>query len=1069
MSDYDVIGLYPHNINTYEKIKKARKNQRIYSIIQATGTGKTYNALQLSYDEKQKNIIMIVPNLSIKEHIENTIKENKKLDRERDFLHFKIITYQSLINLSREEISNIKCDILIVDEIQFMGTPVWGERVRQLEETHKDMELFGMTAYKVRRRGTEYEKDVTDPNTDEVFSNSIVSEYDLVDAILDKILPKPNYKSSHIKILEDIELLKKDIEKLDPNTEEFKEYQKLKRTAIRRIHEAPSIPRLLQKTLIPNGKYYYFCPTMSEKGVNDIETIKKEIIGYLKEFIKEEDIIVYTTTSEMGEEGRKNREAFYNDTDLDGNDVSDKFQIMFAINQYNLGVHAPNVNGCILGRETKSDIVYFELIGRALSINDNYKLRKEYETYSLESLLKEAEEKEIKIRKDKENDKDYIISKILSPTIIDLAGNYEFIKELEDNLIGKAEEIRKKTNGVRTYHLDDLKFDIEMENQDLFDTLQYLKKRVTPTWEDMYEYAKIYYEHYGNLEVSKKFKTNDGYNYNENGIINLGKWIAYQRRTCPPESEKGKLLLEIGMRFEKVRFTLRWEDMYEYAKIYYEHYGNLEVPYKFKTNDGYTYDEKGTINLEKWIEKQRRTCPPESERGKLLLEIGMRFENKKSTLRWEEMYEYAKIYYEYHGDLEVPQKFKTNDGYTYDEKGTINLGKWIAYQRRSCSPESERGKLLLKLKMRFNNIKSTLTWEDMYEYAKIYYEHHGDLEVPYKFRTNDGYTLDENGVINLGTWIDYQRRSCSPESERGKLLLKLKMRFNNIRSTLTWEDMYEYARIYYEYHGDLEVPKKFKTNDGYRYDEKGIINLGTWIAYQRRTCPPESERGKLLLEIGMRFEKIKSTLTWEGMYGYAKIYYEHHGNLEVPGKFKTNDGYTYDENGTINLGQWIDHQRIRCNPESERGKLLIKIKMRFENKKSTLRWEDMYEYAKIYYEHHGNLEVPVNFKTNDGYTLDENGVINLGTWISVQKSMYKTKQMDSNRIKLLEDIKIVWFSEKIDKKLQTELITEKNKERKEKEFQNRVYSLLNSLNNYPLPSKEDINNHFLEQLNTKRR
>ena len=77
-----------------------------------------------------------------------------------------------------------------------------------------------------------------------------------------------------------------------------------------------------EKYLIPNGKYYYFCPTMSEKGVNDIETIKKTIIGYLKRFIKEEDIVVYTTTSEMGEEGRKNREAFYNDTDLEGNDVS---------------------------------------------------------------------------------------------------------------------------------------------------------------------------------------------------------------------------------------------------------------------------------------------------------------------------------------------------------------------------------------------------------------------------------------------------------------------------------------------------------------------------------------------------------------------------------------------------------------------------------------------------------------------------------------------------------------------------------------------------------------------------
>ena len=80
MSNYDAVGLYPHNIKIYEKIKKARKaEQRIYSIIQATGTGKTYNALQLSYDEKQKNIIMIVPNLSIKEHIENTIEKNKNL------------------------------------------------------------------------------------------------------------------------------------------------------------------------------------------------------------------------------------------------------------------------------------------------------------------------------------------------------------------------------------------------------------------------------------------------------------------------------------------------------------------------------------------------------------------------------------------------------------------------------------------------------------------------------------------------------------------------------------------------------------------------------------------------------------------------------------------------------------------------------------------------------------------------------------------------------------------------------------------------------------------------------
>ena len=39
--------------------------------------------------------------------------------------------------------------------------------------------------------------------------------------------------------------------------------------------------------------------------------------------------------------------------------------------------------------------------------------------------------------------------------------------------------------------------------------------------------------------------------------------------------------------------------------------------------------------------------------------------------------------------------------------------------------------------------------------------------------------------------------------------------------------------------------------------------------------------------------------------------------------------------------------------------------MRFERK--NLTWEEMYEYAKIYYEHHGNLKAPQGFKTNNGW------------------------------------------------------------------------------------------------------
>ena len=384
-------------------------------------------------------------------------------------------------------------------------------------------------------------------------------------------------------------------------------------------------------------------------------------------------------------------------------------------------------------------------------------------------------------------------------------------------------------------------------------------KRINRTWNDYYELARKYYETHGDLEITREFQTNDGVNYDLNGKINLGRWITNQRQRCLPESEQGKLLLQIGMRFENKNSTLSWEEMYEYAKKYYESHGDLEVPAKFKTNDGATYDPNGKINLGEWIGTQRKKCLPESERGKLLSQIGMRFENKISTLPWNEMYEYAKKYYESHGNLEIPQKFKTNDGTTYDSNGKINLGKWISNQRQKCSPKSEQGKLLLQIGMRFECIKakSTLPWNEMYEYVKKYYEAYGNLEIPQKFKTNDGVTYDPNGKLNLGEWIGTQRKKCLPESERGKLLSQIGMRFENKKSTLPWKEMYEYAKKYYELHGNMEIPATFKTNDGKNYDNNGKINLGRWIDTQRQKCLPESEQGKLLLQIGMRFNLLK--------------------------------------------------------------------------------------------------------------------------------------------------------------------------------------------------------------------
>ena len=924
MSNYKLLGLYDHNIESYEKIVESFEKENIVGIVHATGTGKSYNVLQLALDNKDKKIIYITPSNGIIEHLKKIINDNQNLDLKRDFPNLEFRTYQSLINLSKEELSNLPCELLILDEFHHLGAPVWGSRINTLIETHENIKVLGMTAYTIRDRNTPYERDMANPDTNELFSNKIVSRYDLCDAMLEGLLPKPIYKTAYTNLLEIEEHLESKINKLSQESTEYKEYTLILRNIKRRINDAPSIPNILKKTLKPNGKYIYFCPPFSEEGTNDIETIKSQTLEYLKEFINEEDIEVYTTTSEMGELGQKNRDAFYNDKDLKGQDTKNKLRIMFAINQYNEGVHAPNIDGVIMGRGTTSDIVYFEQLGRALSVRGNtLEMYNKYETYSKEELINLCREKEIPI---KENiSKEELIEKLIAPIVIDLTNNYEYIKELENNLKNRVKK-KQKQNGTdtkRKIKLFDTSFDIEIENEDIFEMLKRLNERLTMTWEDYYDLAKAYYEHHGNLEVQVRFKTNNGYEYDENGTINLGQWIERQRRRITPESEQGKKLLQIGMRFKNIRNRLSWEEMYNYAKKYYEHHGDFEVSVKFKTNNGYEYDENGTINLGQWIFTQRKKLKQESKRRQKLLQIEMRFENKIKILSWEEMYNYAKKYYEHHGDLEVSAKFKTNNGYEYDENGTINLGTWIFRQREKVIPESERGQKLSQIGMRFEN--KYLSWEEMYNYAQKYYEHYGNLEVPAKFKTNNGYVRSKDGIINLGYWISSQRQRTSLESKRGQKLLQIGMRFENKRSTLSWKDYYDLAKVYYEHHGNLEVPAKFKTNNGYEYDENGTINLGQWISNLRLRITPESEQGQKLLQIGMRFEN--KYLSWEEMYNYAQKYYKHHGDLEVLYYFKTNNGYEYDEDGKINLGYWISNQRKKTPQNSKEGRLLTKIGM----------------------------------------------------------------------------------------------------------------------------------------------
>ena len=249
--------------------------------------------------------------------------------------------------------------------------------------------------------------------------------------------------------------------------------------------------------------------------------------------------------------------------------------------------------------------------------------------------------------------------------------------------------------------------------------------------------------------------------------------------------------------------------------------------------------------------------------------------------------------------------------------------------------------------------------------------------------------------------------------------------------------------------------------------------MGIWIHSQRQAFKGKGkltiskEKIDLLKQIGMIFGDVHMT-EWMNMYNLAKAYYEHHGNLEIVKKFKTKNGYEYDENG-VKLGIWIHSQRKafkgkgKSTINKEKIDLLKQIGMNFGDVYIT-KWMNMYNLAKTYYEYYGNLKIPYSFKTINGYEYDETG-IKLGVWIRSQRQLYRGEagNMTEEKIKKLENIGMIWYDRvTLYEKSLKEKITDLNKLKKKIEIANRLKSLLNQLDENTIPTREKINQQFLE-------
>ena len=423
--------------------------------------------------------------------------------------------------------------------------------------------------------------------------------------------------------------------------------------------------------------------------------------------------------------------------------------------------------------------------------------------------------------------------------------------------------------------------------------------------------------------------------------------------------------------FEQLNDTLSasWDIMYEHAKRYFSENGDLEVPRRYRTPEGYS--------LGSWIQQQRRVHAGEiygvlgEDRIRKLERIGMRWESYLDA-SWNRYYTAAQEYYNKHGDLRVTVRDETADG--------LKLGTWIANLRtyrksgiRTAYLTEDRIAALDRIGMLWD--VPDYLWEENYSAAMEYYREHGNLEIPCGYCAPNG--------LKIGSWVDRQRAIRSGKVQ-GALTQEQIGRLDSIgmqwdtRFERAWKRGLEEAQAYYAAHGNLNVPTSYVSPSGYR--------LGGWIADRREKKKEKhsAEQQAALDALGMVWEKPDP---WETRYCLAKAYYEAHSDLKMPGNYQANG---------IWLAKWLNEQR---QIQIEK---LEAIGMVWENQKVrqwSEAWDAQYQAAKQFYADHGNLDFTGSNKAEEK---------KINRWLLRQRKLKSEGRLSEKQIDLLDEIGMIW-------------------------------------------------------------
>ena len=955
------IELYEHNKKAYDSAKAMLALTGKAAVVHPTGTGKSFIGFKLCEDNADKTVCWIGPS----EYIFKTQTENLKACAGEELKNIRFFTYARLMNMTDGEMEEISPDFIVLDEFHRGGAERWGEGLGRLLKKYRDAPVLGLSATNIR-----YLDDRRDM-AEELFDGNVSSEMTLGEAVARGILTPPKYVTAVYSYKKDLERYERAVKRI--KNEGRRKEAEIKLEALRRALEmADGLDTVFEKNMNEKyGKYIVFCANKEHMD---------DMIEKAGEWFKKIDRAphIYSVYSEDPSSGEE-----FGLFKKDNNDTH--LRLLYCIDALNEGIHVDNVNGVILLRPTVSPIIYKQQIGRALCAGKSgepviFDIVNNIEgLYSVDSIEEEIS-RAVRYYEFLGETK-YIVNDRFG--IIDSVEDCRrLFEELEHTLsasweymYGEAKEYEKEhgdllprqeyvtENGARlgrwisvqriNYGNGTLSEERIRKLEQIGMSWLTLRER---RWDEIYEQAKKYYEENGSLK------------YSNNMSRSLAEWLIRQRqkqREGLLSKEQFKKLSDIGMIWE---FEDSWEKKYELAKKYYEDRGDLDIPANYVTEDG--------VKLGAWYRGVRERYADGAlgeDRKKRLEDIGIEWESILSRNR-SRYYELAKKYYEENGDLNVNPNYVTEDG--------TRLGAWISAQRYAYKKQrltKEQIKLLEDIGMSWQRNESR--WETAYECLRAYREKNEGTDISSDCVTEDGF--------KLGSWLNNQRRKYAAGKLKPAQIKKLEALGITLNtSDRKWREGFEHARAYYSEHGNLDVAASYTDKDGFR--------LGNWLMNQRarsRAGTMSEEQQKMLDGIGMR--RNLRDRRWQEGYIHAKAYFEKFGNLNVPKNFVCEDGYS--------LYEWIISQRRAYRNKTlseDRNSLLCEIGMIRNTNDS--RWSEVYETAREYYREHGDLDVPLRYKAEDGSDLWE--------WVRLQREKYYSGTLSADCKRKLDEIGIQWLS-----------------------------------------------------------